>query len=55
MTLDEIEAAAKAWYCCQHSIMHDHDENWRTFPHRALYLECAKLALMAAERSRTNQ
>lgn len=52
MTLHEIEAAAKAWFFCQHSIMHDHDDEWRKFPHRALYLECAKIALIAAERSR---
>src|SRR5262245_28271482 len=46
----EIEAAAKAIYFCQNSIMFDHEENWQEELklHGKLWHECAKAALTAA-------
>lgn len=49
-TEQQVEAAAKAIFCTQNSIMHDHEANWLRSDKCWLYRECAKAALLAAER-----
>jgi hypothetical protein len=41
------ELIAKRWYWDMHSIMHDHDENWRQFEKRELYLSVARYVVRA--------
>lgn len=49
-TQAQIEAAAKAIYFCQHSIMHDHERLWVAEDKLRgdVWRDCAKAALTAA-------
>ncbi len=44
----EIEAAARAIFFEQFSIMYDHEENWAAFEKKGLYRCFARAALRAA-------
>lgn len=48
--LDRV-TIAKAWFWRMHAVMHDHEECWRQFQKKAIYLDGADaiVALLAAQ------
>ena len=45
---EKLEAVAKAIFWEINSVMHDHDECWRTCDKQNVYRDCARAAIVAA-------